>query len=86
MGPLALVVHPALEMESEPPAEQELDEDYRRLLTELGFGPTAVDALVERTGLTAEVVSSMLLILELKGQVASTPGGLYTRVTDEVPS
>jgi DNA processing protein len=73
-------------MEPAPRASEDLDEDYRRLLAALGFAPTAVDTLVERTGLTAEVLSSMLLILELKGQVASTPGGLYTRVTDEVPS
>jgi len=43
-------------------------------------GPLAVDSLVERCGLTAEVVSSMLLILELEGYVAAVPGGLYCRL------
>jgi DNA processing protein len=40
-----------------------------------------VDALVERSGLTADTVSSMLLVLELHGFVASGPGGNYQRLT-----
>ena len=40
----------------------------------------AVDLLVRRSGLTAEIVSSMLLILELEGYVATAPGGLYSRL------
>jgi DNA processing protein len=39
-----------------------------------------VDILVERCGLTAEVVSSMLLILELEGFIAAVPGGVYCRL------
>lgn len=57
-----------------------LDDDYRRLLAALGDEPAGVDPLVERCGLTAEVVSSMLLILELEGYVAAVPGGLYCRL------
>jgi len=34
---------------------------------------------VERTGLAADVVASMLLILELDGRVAQQAGGLYSR-------
>jgi DNA processing protein len=60
-------------------AVPELDEDYRQLLEQLGREPVSVDLLVERCGLTAEAVSSMLLILELQGLVAATPGGLYSR-------
>ncbi len=56
------------------------DPDYTRLLESLGFEPTSVDDVVARSGLTAEAVSSMLLILELRGDVASSPGGLYARV------
>ena len=55
-----------------------LGEKDQRLLQELGFEPTAVDVLVTRTGLTADVVSSMLLLLELRGYVSSS-GGLYSR-------
>jgi DNA processing protein len=46
----------------------------------VGHEPTSIDTIVERAGLSADVVSSMLLILELQGQVAATPGGRYTRV------
>lgn len=57
-----------------------LDPDHRRLLELLGHDPVPVDLLVERSGLTAEVVSSILLILELNGEVASVPGGAYSRL------
>ena len=56
------------------------DPDYQSVLTEMGFSPVAVDEIVLRTGLTAEEVSSMMLILELQGNVASSPGGCYIRV------
>lgn len=49
----------------------------QQLLAALGDGPSSVDQLVTRSGLTAEVVSSMLLMLELQGKVVSTAGG-YT--------
>lgn len=49
------------------------------LLTHLGFDPVSVDELVERSGLTADVISSMLLRMELLGQVESGPGGRYIR-------
>lgn len=56
------------------------DPAYARLLEALGFEPTSVDTLVERTGLTPEAVSSMLLILELHERVASMSGGMYLRL------
>lgn len=56
------------------------DPEYKLLLNSLDYAPTSVDALVERTGLTPDVVSSMLLMLELQGQVAASPGGRYSRV------
>jgi DNA processing protein len=56
-----------------------LDKDYEILLDALGFEPAGVDVLVARTGLKAEEVASMLLILELDGKLESHPGGLYVR-------
>jgi DNA processing protein len=56
-----------------------LDKEYEILLDALGFEPTSVDLLVERTGLRAEEIASMLLILELESHVESYPGGLYVR-------
>lgn len=50
------------------------------LLSWLGFDPTSIDALVERSGLTSDVVCAMLLQLELEGLITSLPGGLYQRI------
>jgi DNA processing protein len=41
------------------------------------FAPLTVDQLAGRTGLTPGALSSMLLILELKGAVESRPGGRF---------
>ncbi len=61
-------------------ATESADPEYRLLLNSLDYAPTSVDALVERTGLTPDVVSSMLLMLELQGQVEAASGGRYSRV------
>ncbi|MEW8505516.1 MAG: DNA-processing protein DprA [Candidatus Thiodiazotropha sp.] len=58
----------------------EMDAEYRLLLQALGYDPVSVDELIARTGLTAEAVSSMLLLLELEGHVSSAPGGYYCRI------
>jgi DNA processing protein len=51
------------------------------VLQHLGFDPTGVDQLAERTGLTVEALSAKLLTLELEGHVAQLPGGRYQRLT-----
>jgi len=56
--------------------------DERNLLQHMGFAPVGVDQLAAESGLTIERVCSMLLILELRGYVASSPGGLYCRVEE----
>ena len=56
-----------------------LDPDYEKMLEAMGFDPISVDELITRTGLTAEAVSSMLLLLELDGHVSSVVGGYYCR-------
>jgi len=62
------------------PGLQRLDKEYEMLLDALGFEPSTVDDLVERTGLGAGEVASMLLILELEGRVETRPGALYNRI------
>ncbi len=52
--------------------------DYKRLWQILGHDPTPMDALVERSGLTAAELSSMLLVMELEGRV-SVEHGRYSR-------
>lgn len=59
------------------PTRPESDPDYQRLLELMGWDPTSVDTLVQRSGLTPEEVSSMLLILELDGRVEPLAGGTY---------
>lgn len=55
------------------------DAEYQQLFEHLGFDPIHIDELISRSGLTADVVSSMLLLLELQGEVESLPGGRYVR-------
>ncbi|ADJ29788.1 DNA-processing protein DprA [Nitrosococcus watsonii] len=59
------------------------DPEYRLLLECLGYDPLPIDRLVERCGLTAEAVSSMLLVLELQGCITALPGGHYLRCGKE---
>lgn len=59
--------------------ESTLDKESKILLDALGFEPRDVDQLVVRSGLKADAVTSMLLVLELEGRIASYPGGLYVR-------
>lgn len=56
-----------------------LDKGYEILLDALGFEPASVDVLIARTGLKADEVASMLLILELEARIDACPGGLYAR-------
>lgn len=63
-----------------PQAPEPLDKDYEILLDALGFDPTGIDTIVERTGLPTDSVASMLLILELEGRIAPHPGGRYGRI------
>jgi len=58
-----------------------IDDDYTQLFEHLGFDPIAIDVLVAKCELTAEAVSSMLLLLELQGRVESLPGGRYVRTS-----
>jgi DNA processing protein len=55
------------------------DPEYQQLLEKMGHDPVSVDDLVATTQLTAEEVSSMLLIMELQGRVAALAGGRYVR-------
>lgn len=51
-----------------------LDADPQILWQALGHDPTGMDDLISRTGLTAPVLSAMLLALELEGRVVSAHG------------
>lgn len=55
------------------------DPEYRKLWECLGYDPSPVDSIIEKSGLTARAVSAMLLMLELRGMVEGHPGGAYSR-------
>ncbi|PID66430.1 MAG: DNA-protecting protein DprA [Gammaproteobacteria bacterium] len=61
------------------PLDFEGDVEQQRLWQALSYEPQPVDVLVQRSGLTANRVSSMLLILELAGHVIKHPGGRYQK-------
>jgi DNA processing protein len=63
-----------------PTAGATLSEEAAMCLAALGQAPCGLDALVLRTGLTPEKLSSILLELELAGRVAALPGGLYQAI------
>ncbi|MXS84820.1 DNA-protecting protein DprA [Nitrosomonas sp. HPC101] len=54
--------------------------DDTGLLMYFDYDSIDIDALCTRSGLTVEVVSAMLLTLELEGRVGSLPGGKYQRI------
>lgn len=66
---------------TEQPAPPEEPDGYSELIGHLDFDPTPIDTIVERSGLTPDVVSSMLLVLELQGRVEAHPGSRYSLVT-----
>lgn len=70
-----LPAHPApVELQSE------LDPEQQTLLNLVAFSPTSVDTLVRVSGWSVETVSSMLLLLELQGYIATSAGGGYSRL------
>ena len=64
---------------STPTPNISLDPDYQHLWASLSFDPKPVDQLIEQTGLAANAVSSMLLMLELRGMVEAHQGGAFSR-------
>lgn len=50
------------------------------VLAAMGFDPADLDTLCQRSGLTPESASAMLLTLELEGVVSRLPGGKFQRL------
>ncbi|MBS9778357.1 MAG: DNA-processing protein DprA [Gammaproteobacteria bacterium] len=55
------------------------DKEQQQLWDALSYEPQPVDVLIKRSQLAANQVSSMLLILELGGNVVKHPGGKYQK-------
>jgi DNA processing protein len=81
LGPLlgSLVFDAVEPTESRTKDAVSLDAEYLKVLEILGHDPVSTDELIQRTGLPAQNIASMLLLLELEGYVSSCPGGRYCR-------
>ena len=77
-GPWQVPEKPVSETTGGPAGD--LDRSQKKVLASLAHRAPNVDSVVERSGLTAEVVCSILLALELRGLVVPVPGGAYCRV------
>jgi len=79
LGPMVGALRQTLQ---QPSVEQPVpvNREFVPLLQVMGFDPVDIDLLVERSGLTADVISSMLLRMELDGIVESAPSGTYQRI------
>ncbi len=80
LAPVAsIVINKTISNKPDNSNYSDMDTDYKLLLDKMAYDSVSVDMLVKLTGLTAEAVSSMLLILELQGLIESQQGGLYCR-------
>jgi DNA processing protein len=61
-------------------AARSQDPDYALLLAALGDAPSSLDELAGRTGLAPAALSSMLLLLELEGEIAPAVNGRWQRL------
>jgi DNA processing protein len=82
LSELAPLVGHALQNTMESTAKQNLnailDDEYVELRKYIGYDPITADELAANSGLTIDQVSSMLLILELHGEIEALSGGRYS--------
>jgi len=83
LGPI-LAARPQV---SEPIEQQavrtSVNPEHKALLNHIDYDPTPINVIISRSGLTAEAVSSMLLIMELNNQIAAEAGGCYLRIESD---
>jgi DNA processing protein len=77
LGPMVGSLRAAVAAQVEEAVET--SDEERHLLEQMGADPVDVDTVVERTGLTPETISSMLLDMELRGLVECCADGRYQR-------
>lgn len=72
--PISLAQKPALS------EQKRLDDGHLKLLECIGYEPTKIDILVERSHFSVPIVTSILIDLELAGYISNTVSG-YSRVS-----
>jgi DNA processing protein len=81
LAPLAGYLEQSLEEPAETATAQPGDdEDYQALLKVLSHDPSSINELQDQSGLTIDQLSSMLLILELRGEIEALSGGRYALI------
>ncbi len=76
LGEISLVELPR----RHPPVEGGRGDSDNLILSSMGYDPVAIDTIVQRSGLTADKVCSILLRLEMQGLVEAVTGGHYVRI------
>lgn len=56
-----------------------LSRKHELVYNQIGYEPTPVDSLIERTGIPAGELCALLIEMEVEGKVVTTDGGLYMR-------
>ncbi len=69
-----------MESTKKKPEPLDDDDDYKELRKVLSHDPSSIDELESQSGLTIDQLSSMLLILELQGEVEALAGGRYALI------
>ena len=69
----------AMAGETAVPVREEFGPDEQRIYEILSHDAQSVDAVIERTGLSAAQVTATMLALELRGMVRQLPGPQYLR-------
>ena len=72
------ILQNTMESSSKRSSPETLDNEYVELRKYLSHDPISADELAESSGLTIDQVSSMLLILELHGEIEALSGGRYS--------
>lgn len=78
--PLSFLKEVITQGNTEERSDTNLDAQEQQILATLGLAPLPIDQIVIQTGLTTDVVSSMLLMLELQGYITACGGGRYKRL------
>lgn len=71
------------ELKFTPPATlpaEKLSPHAHPLFAHLGYSAVDINSLAEQSGFAIEDLTGILLTLELEGQIAALPGGLYQRI------
>ena len=74
-------MHDAIAASASIDEAEDMPETETSLLQWLGFDPVGLDALQARCGLDTANLQAQLMTLEIDGQVARLPGGLFQRLT-----